>query len=62
MGCNTVIITLGAEGAIFGSKDTKIIHVPAIKAEKVVDTTVSEVILVLLIFSVFSSNIFTGSW
>lgn len=62
MGCNTVIITLGAEGAIFGSKNTEIIHVPAMKAEKVVDTTVSVDIIVSRIFSLFSSNIFTGCW
>ncbi|XP_074104072.1 ribokinase [Cotesia typhae] len=39
LGCNTVIITLGAEGAVFASRDNpKMIHVPVEKV-KPVDTT-----------------------
>lgn len=41
LGCNTVIITLGAEGAVFASRENpKMIHVPVEKV-KPVDTTVS---------------------
>ncbi|XP_055639237.1 ribokinase [Toxorhynchites rutilus septentrionalis] len=40
MGCQTVIITLGENGAIFGSKiSTTIKHVKPHKVDKVVDTT-----------------------
>jgi len=39
-GCNTVILTLGENGALIGNKDSqKITHVPAPKV-KPVDTTV----------------------
>lgn len=41
LGCNTVIITLGREGAIFASlSDPKPIHVRAPRVEEVLDTTV----------------------
>lgn len=42
LGCRTVIITLGGDGAIFASnEDPKPIHVRAPKVEEVLDTTVS---------------------
>lgn len=42
LGCQTVIITLGEDGAVFASsKEPKPIHIRAPKVEQVVDTTVS---------------------
>lgn len=41
MGCNSVIITLGENGAVYGEKkNSKFVHVPAMKVNAV-DTTVS---------------------
>lgn len=41
LGCRTVIITLGKDGAIFASSsDPKPIHVRAPRVEEVLDTTV----------------------
>jgi len=40
-GCRTVIVTLGAQGAVFATKDqTEAIHVPT-RSVQAVDTTVS---------------------
>lgn len=42
LGCHTVIITLGKDGAIFASSaEPKPIHVKAPRVEEVLDTTVS---------------------
>ena len=41
LGCNTIIITLGANGVVHASKDNrKIVHSPA-ESVKAVDTTVN---------------------
>ena len=40
-GCQTVIVTLGAQGAVFATKDKpEAIHVPA-RSVQAIDTTVS---------------------
>lgn len=40
-GCNTIILTLGASGAVYASQsDRKIVHVPT-EQVKAIDTTVS---------------------
>lgn len=45
LGCNTVIITLGSQGAVYASRENKkITHVPSIPV-KAVDTTVSNIML-----------------
>lgn len=55
LGCNTVIITLGAEGAVFASRDEpEMTHVPVEKV-KPVDTTVSFNFL-FLFFKIFNTK------
>jgi len=46
LGCNHVIITLGADGAVYSEPGQKSLHIPSAPV-KAIDTTVSMLVLVL---------------
>lgn len=48
LGCNTVIVTFGAQGAVHASKDKRSIIHTSTEVVKAVDTTVSKIIKLLI--------------